>query len=76
MPVGVGSSLFLIAAGAILRYAVTADVSGVELATVGTILMVVGIVGLLITLLYPLLVDRGGDGGARRPPDEAPTRRL
>ena len=48
----VGTALFLIAAGAILRYAVTASVSGVSLATVGLILMIVGGVGLVISLLY------------------------
>ena len=48
----VGTSLFLIAVGAILRYAVTASVSGVSLATVGLILMIVGVVGLVISLFY------------------------
>jgi Domain of unknown function (DUF6458) len=47
---GIGTSLFLIAVGAILKFAVTAHVSGVSLATVGTILIIVGIVGLLISL--------------------------
>jgi hypothetical protein len=48
---GMGTSIFLVAAGAILRFAVTASVSGVDLATVGVILMVVGIAGLLISLV-------------------------
>jgi hypothetical protein len=47
-----GTSIFLIAVGAILRYAVTATVSGVSLSTVGLILMLVGILGLLISLFY------------------------
>jgi hypothetical protein len=51
---GIGTSLFLIALGAILKFAVTDAISGVELSTVGVILMVVGIVGLLISLLYTL----------------------
>ena len=51
-PMGIGTSIFLIALGAILRFAVTASVSGIELATVGTILMVVGIIGLLISLVF------------------------
>ena len=42
----------LIAAGAILRYAVTASVEGISLTTVGLILMIVGIIGLVISLLY------------------------
>ena len=49
---GIGTSIFLIALGAILRFAVTATVSGISIATVGTILLIVGIVGLLISLLY------------------------
>jgi hypothetical protein len=51
---GIGTSLFLIAIGAILKFAVTASVSGIELATVGVILMVVGILGLVISLLVLL----------------------
>jgi len=47
---GIGTSIFLIAVGAILRFAVTASVQGVNIATVGLILMIVGIVGLLISL--------------------------
>ena len=47
---GIGTSLFLIAVGAILYFAVDATVSGLEIATVGIILMVIGVVGLLISL--------------------------
>jgi protein-S-isoprenylcysteine O-methyltransferase Ste14 len=54
-PMGLGTSLLLIAVGAILHFAVTATVSGIELQTVGTILMVVGVIGLLISLLYMTL---------------------
>jgi hypothetical protein len=42
----------LIAVGAILKYAVTADVSGVDLDVVGVILMVIGVIGLLLSLLW------------------------
>jgi hypothetical protein len=45
-----GTSIFLIAVGAILKFAVTASVSGIDLATVGVILMVVGIIGLVLSL--------------------------
>ncbi len=45
-----GTSLLLIAVGAILRFAVTVTTSGFNLHTVGLILMIVGIVGLLISL--------------------------
>ena len=54
---GIGTSLFLIAAGAILRYAVTDSISGVDLTTVGLILMIVGILGLIISL-FLLLAPR------------------
>jgi Domain of unknown function (DUF6458) len=50
--VPLGTSIFLIAVGAILRYAVTATVSGIDITTVGLILMIVGIVGLLMSVLY------------------------
>ena len=49
---GIGTSLFLIAVGAILYFAVDADVSGLEISTIGIILMVVGIIGLLISLFF------------------------
>ena len=47
---GVGTSIFLIAVGAILYFAVNADISGLEISTVGLILMIVGILGLVISL--------------------------
>ena len=49
---GIGTSIFLIAVGAILKFAVTASVSGLEIATIGVILMVVGVIGLLISLFF------------------------
>jgi hypothetical protein len=49
-----GSSLVLIAIGAILRYAISAGVSGVSLPTIGLILMIVGGAGLILSLLYML----------------------
>jgi hypothetical protein len=49
---GIGTSIFLLAAGAILKYAVTGQVSGVDLDTVGVILMIVGVIGLLLSLLW------------------------
>jgi Domain of unknown function (DUF6458) len=47
---GIGVSLFLLAVGAVLKFAVTGTVSGIEISTVGVILMIVGGVGLLISL--------------------------
>ena len=49
---GIGTSLFLIAVGAILYFAVDANVSGLEISTVGVILMVIGVIGLLISLFF------------------------
>jgi Domain of unknown function (DUF6458) len=47
---GIGTSIFLIALGAILYFAVDASVSGLDIATVGLILMICGILGLVISL--------------------------
>jgi hypothetical protein len=44
----IGSSIFLIALGAILRYAVTASVAGVDIQVVGLILMIAGAIGLVV----------------------------
>ena len=49
---GIGVSLILIAVGAILTWAVTAEASGVDLTTVGVILMVVGGIGALLSLVF------------------------
>jgi uncharacterized protein DUF6458 len=67
--VGLGTSIFLIAVGAILRYAVTVTVSGVELQTVGLILMIVGVIGLVISLAVLF-------GAGRQRSDDYPTRRY
>jgi hypothetical protein len=62
-----GVSLFLVAAGAILHWAVTAHVAGIDIQTVGTILMVVGVVGFAISLwLY--LSSRPGTYPRQPPP--------
>jgi hypothetical protein len=46
----IGGSIFLIALGAILKYAVDVTVSGIEIQTIGLILMIAGVVGLVIGL--------------------------
>ncbi|MEA2686518.1 MAG: hypothetical protein QOE93_1713 [Actinomycetota bacterium] len=48
---GIGVSVFLFAVGAILTFAVDATVSGIDIATVGVILMIAGAIGLLMTTL-------------------------
>lgn len=49
---GIGTSLTLLAIGAILRYAITVSVHGVLLPTVGLILMIIGFLGLVISLAF------------------------
>jgi hypothetical protein len=58
-----GTSLFLIAVGAILRYAVSDSLSGIDIPTIGLILMIVGVVGLLISLFMLTLWDRDRGSG-------------
>ena len=61
---GISASLILIALGAVLAFAVTAEVQGLEVQTVGWILLVVGIAGLLISLMF--WSSWGGFSGYRR----------
>ena len=69
---GIGTSLFLLAAGAILTYAVDVDTEGFNLDTIGVILMIVGAIGVLLSLIF--WGSWGGfhrreavvDGGVRR----------
>lgn len=49
---GIGVSLILIAAGAIITFAINATVSGVDLDTIGWILMAVGAIGALLSLAF------------------------
>jgi uncharacterized membrane protein len=49
---GLGGSLILIAIGAVLRWAITATTSGVNIHTVGLILLIVGGIGFVISLLW------------------------
>lgn len=59
---GIGTSIFLIAVGAILYFAVNADISGLEVSTVGLILMIVGILGLIIALYFMSVATRRRPG--------------
>ena len=62
----IGTSILLIAVGAVLRYAVNGEVSWIDIQTVGLILMIAGIVALVISLVYMALwADR------TRPPRDA-----
>lgn len=64
-----GTSILLIAVGAILRYAVTASVSGVSIETVGLILIIVGVLGLVLSILMMTIwADRAGRRAVVRDP--------
>ncbi len=49
---GIGVSIFLIAVGAILAFAVDAEASGIDVQTVGWIVLVVGALGLVLSMIF------------------------
>ena len=49
---GLGTSIFLIAVGAILDFAVTVNTQGFNLHTIGAILMIVGAIGVVLSLIF------------------------
>jgi hypothetical protein len=61
---GIGGSIFLLALGAILAFAVNADISGLDINVVGYVLMLAGLIGLIVTIWYwnsrrrPAVVER------------------
>lgn len=61
---GLGASLFLIAAGAILVWGVNATVAGLNVDAIGVILMVIGAIGLVLSMIF--WSSWGGYGGGRR----------
>ncbi|HJU48790.1 MAG TPA: DUF6458 family protein [Gaiellaceae bacterium] len=61
---GISVSLILIAVGAVLTWAVTAEAAGIDISTVGVILMVVGLAGLVLSFVF--WSSWGGFGGYRR----------
>lgn len=65
---GLGFSIFLIALGAILRYAVTAEVANIDIGTVGVILMIAGVVLFLVTLFFMLTGRSPTNGRPSGPP--------
>jgi Domain of unknown function (DUF6458) len=58
---GISLSIFLIAAGAVLAWAVDVEVSGIDLQVAGVILLVVGIIGFVASLIF--WSSWGGFGG-------------
>jgi hypothetical protein len=67
----------LIAVGAIMKYAITAEVSFIDIQTAGVILMLVGLLGLVLSLLYTFLWSPAAQSRRRDPdPYDQPTRRY
>jgi hypothetical protein len=62
----IGAAILLIAVGAILKWAVTAHISGFDIQTAGTVVFVVGLLGLVLAIMYTFWWsrDRYGAGGA------------
>jgi Domain of unknown function (DUF6458) len=58
---GISLSILLLAVGAVLTWAVSADVSGLDINAVGVILMIVGALGLVVSLVF--WSSWGGFGG-------------
>lgn len=69
-----GTSLFLIAVGAILRFAINDSIEDVDLSTVGLILIIVGVVGLLLSFF--LMNRTRGDVVVTRDRDRDPRDRY
>ncbi|MSO41484.1 MAG: hypothetical protein EXQ70_06270 [Solirubrobacterales bacterium] len=77
----IASAIFLIAIGAILRYAVTVDTDAIDIQTVGLILMIAGGAGLALSLLYELMRSQDKPKNDENPPQryggpDDPTRPL
>lgn len=69
---GIGVSIFLIAVGAVLAFAVDAEVSGLDIQVVGWILLGVGAIGILLSLLF---WSSWGGWGRREVVEERPASR-
>ena len=76
----IATAIFLIAIGAILRYAINVETDVINIQTVGLILMIAGGAGLALSLLYELVQqggsDKKGDEYPQRSYSDDPTRRL
>ncbi len=65
---GLGFSIFLVALGAILRYAVTYEFANIDIGVVGLILMIAGVVLFLLTLFFMFTGRRPAGGPPSGPP--------
>jgi hypothetical protein len=70
---GIGFGIFLVAVGAILRYAVTAELAGIDIGTVGVILMVAGAVLFLLSLFFVIWGRQQAASGGPPPPPPPPS---
>jgi Domain of unknown function (DUF6458) len=61
----IAGAVLLIAAGAILRYAVSDSIEGVDLQVIGLILMIAGVVGLVLTFIWLGMARRRGEPADR-----------
>jgi hypothetical protein len=80
-----GAAIVLIAVGAVLKWAVTAHVNGFDIQTAGTVVFIVGLLGLVLAIMYTFwwsretrypygdetVVRRRGPGGPGAPPPPA-----
>ena len=71
----IGGALALVAAGAVLKWAVTAHVSWIDLQTTGTVLFIVGLAGLVVSIVYLFYwAPRGRDEQTRVMRQQPPPR--
>ncbi len=64
----IGTAIFLITVGAIIRYALTFNVSGVSRPVIGLILIIAGVVGVVLSLIYSASARSRGVGGPYEEP--------
>jgi hypothetical protein len=74
--VSIGAAILLIAVGAVLKWAVTAHVSGFNIQTAGTIIFIVGLAALVLAIIYTFMPSRRGGydqpSAGREPPGPPP----
>ena len=74
----IGAAIVLIAVGAVMKWAVTAHISGFDIQTAGTVVLIVGILGLVLSIIYTFYWSRRGTyvyedpAVRRRPPYDPP----
>ncbi len=74
MYISFGGPIFLIAVGAILKYATNFDISGVDMDTVGLILMITGAVILVLSFTVAMINREDRNKGTRPPTNRPPPR--